>query len=158
MFSRSYFYFRYIVFYLSTWPPLFQIWPSTCIVRRTFHSTRLDSCWSVLLIVKRKAQWFLTKMSLYTQLHGSPFLATTFPPKNRRWAPIICAKFSRDETKKPGDNIHSSPSCAQWHSDWTRVSLSPARISKKTKYKCNVNIFSKYGVWGLQPAAGPIDL
>ena len=37
MYHRLYFYFRYIVFHLSTWPPLFQIRPPTCIVRRTFH-------------------------------------------------------------------------------------------------------------------------
>ena len=31
MYCRSYFYFRYIFFHLSTWLPLFQIWPPTCI-------------------------------------------------------------------------------------------------------------------------------
>ena len=33
----GYFYFRYIVFHLSTWLPLFQIRPPACFVRRAFH-------------------------------------------------------------------------------------------------------------------------
>ena len=37
MYGRSYFYFGYSVFHLSTWPPLFQIQPPICIVRHTFH-------------------------------------------------------------------------------------------------------------------------
>ena len=44
------FYFRYIVFHVSIWPPLFQILPLTSIVRRTFcHSFATPLCLSTLI-------------------------------------------------------------------------------------------------------------
>ena len=36
-YSRSYFYFRCIVFHLSTWPPLLHIRPPTCVAHHTFY-------------------------------------------------------------------------------------------------------------------------
>ena len=45
------FYFRYIVFHVSTWPPLFQIFPPTSIVRHTFCNileTPMKKAWPLL--------------------------------------------------------------------------------------------------------------
>ena len=48
-------YFRYIVFHVSTWPPLFQICPPTSIVRHTFCNileTPMKKAWPLLPLKK----------------------------------------------------------------------------------------------------------
>ena len=68
MYDRSYFYFRYIVFHLSPWPPLFQIRPPTCIM-----------CYASYI-----PQGFTVATDCIHQIKPERSLLVWFNPKNKK--------------------------------------------------------------------------